>query len=224
MYFTTILKYDILFIVKVIHLIQEGRMVNMANLYLLFDGDENLDMRDESHSINAYHIECDAADEDGDLYEVVMDLTRLITSVTSYATRRQISIKLVPDIITDKYICLTDEEYQYLNNLKSGCYNNKEDSYKHIKPCLKELMLKTCNKYQYAYWIDHEAEFIDYFIGGLDDADLAIYDYGRRTGIRMIYDKYCRCIEQVRKGLELSHSDMRKAMASYSDAFQYLAD
>lgn len=189
----------------------------MANLYLLFD--EDFETRDEFHSINAYHIECDAADDDGNLYEVVMDITKLKTAVTSYATGRTISIKLVPDIITDKYICLTDEEYRYLNNLKSGCYNNN-NSYEQIEPRLKELMLKTCNKYQYAYWIDHDAEFIEYFICGTDDLDMC--DIGRRTGILMIYDKYRRCIEQIRKELELSHSDMIKVMASGSDEFQYL--
>lgn len=99
----------------------------MANLYLLFDKD--LEMRDESHSINAYHIECDAADDDGNLYNVVSDLSMLRTSVTSYATHKSISIRLVPDVITDKYICLTDKEYRYLNYLASGCYNNKESSY-----------------------------------------------------------------------------------------------
>ena len=194
----------------------------MANLYLMFDADEDLDRRDVFHSINAYHIECDAADEDGNLYKVVMDPTMLKTSVTSYATRKTISIKLIPDVITDKYICLTDEEYRYLNNLESGCYNNKENSYERIEPRLKELMLKTCNKYQYAYWIDHDADFIDYFIGGTDD--LILCDIGRRTGILMIYDKYRRCVEQIRKELELSHSDMLKVMASSSDTFQYLAE
>lgn len=185
----------------------------MANLYFMFD--EDLD------SINAHHIECNAADDCGNRYKVVMDFTMLKTSVTSYATHKTISIKLVPDVITDKYICLTDEEYRYLNNnLKSGCYNNN-NSYEQIEPRLKELMLKTCNKYQYAYWIDHDADFIDYFIGGTDDLDL--YDIGRRTGILMIYDKYRRCVEQIRKELGLSHSDMLKVMASGSDAFQYLA-
>lgn len=192
----------------------------MANLYLITD--EDLDMRDEFHSISAYHIECDATDDDGNLYNVVMDLPMLKTSVTSYATHKSISIRIVPDVITDKYICLTDKEYRYLNNLiGSGCYNNKEDSYDRIEPRLKELMLKTCNKYQYAYWIDHDAEFIDYLIGGTDD--LAMYDIGRRTGILMIYDKYRRCVEQIRKELDLSHSDMLKVLASGSDTFQYLA-
>lgn len=92
--------------------------------------------------------------------------------------------------------------------------------YDQIKPRLKELMLKTCNKYQYAYWIDHEEEFIDYFIGGIDELDP--YDIGRRTGILMIFDKYCRCIDKLRKEQELSHSDMDKVLASGSDAFQYL--
>ena len=101
----------------------------MANLYLLFDADEDPEMRDEFHSINAHHIECDAADDDGNRYKVVMDLSMLRTSVTSYATHRKISIRLVPDVITDKYICLTDTEYRYLNNLASGSYNNKEGSY-----------------------------------------------------------------------------------------------
>lgn len=191
----------------------------MANLYFMFDGDEDLDRRDVFHSINAYYIECDAADDDGNLYAVVMDLTMLKTSVTSYTTGRKISIKLVPDTLLDKYICLTDEEYRYLNNLESGCYNNN-NSYARIEPRLKELMLKTCNKYQYAYWIDHEEEFIDYFIGGTDDLDTL--DIGRRTGILMIYDKYRRCVEQIRKELGLSHSDMLKVMSSGSDAFQYL--
>ena len=105
-------------------------MDSMANLYLMFDADEDLEMRDEFHSINAYHIECDAADDDGNLYKVIMDITMLKTSVTSYATGRKISIRLVPDTLLDKYICLTDEEYRYLNlnNIESGCYNNKEDS------------------------------------------------------------------------------------------------
>lgn len=191
----------------------------MANLYLMFD--EDLDMRDEFHSINAYHTECDAADDCGNLYNVIMDVTMLKTSVISYTTGRKISIRLVPDTLLDKYICLTDEEYRYLNNLESGCYNNNnKNSYDQIEPRLKELMLKTCNKYQYAYWIDNEEEFIDYFIGGTDDLDMC--DIGRRTGILMIYDKYRRCVEQIRKELELSHSDMDKVMASGSDAFQYL--
>lgn len=100
----------------------------MANLYLMFDPDEDLEMRDEFHSINVYHTECDAADDCGNRYKVIIDLPMLKTSVTSYATGRTISIRLVPDTLLDKYICLTDEEYRYLNNIESGCYNNKEDS------------------------------------------------------------------------------------------------
>lgn len=93
--------------------------------------------------------------------------------------------------------------------------------YEEVKPRLKELMLKTCNKYQYAYWIDHDEEFIDYFMGGTDDLDL--FDYGRRTGILMIYDKYCKCIRQLSKELSYDDTEMTMVMASGSDAFQYLA-
>lgn len=93
--------------------------------------------------------------------------------------------------------------------------------YEQIRPRLKELMLKTCNKYQYAYWIDHDDDFMYYYIAGLN---LELYDYGRRTGIIMIYDKYCKCIEQLRKELGYNTAEMTMVMASGSDEFQYLAE
>lgn len=95
--------------------------------------------------------------------------------------------------------------------------------YEQIKPRLKELMLKTCNKYQYAYWIDHADSFIYYYIAGIKD-ELELLDYGRRTGILMIYDKYCKCIEQLRKELDYNKAEMTMVMASGSDEFQYLAE
>lgn len=96
--------------------------------------------------------------------------------------------------------------------------------YEQIKPRLKELMLKTCNKYQYAYWIDHDGDFLYYYIAGLNDEELDLFDYGRRTGILMIYDKYCKCIRQLSKELSYDETEMTMVMASGSDEFQYLAE
>lgn len=96
--------------------------------------------------------------------------------------------------------------------------------YEQIKPRLKALMLKTCNKYQYAYWIDHDEEFLNYYIAGLDDEELDLLDYGRRTGILMILDKYCKCIRQLSKELDYNDVEMTMVMASGSDEFQYLAE
>lgn len=96
--------------------------------------------------------------------------------------------------------------------------------YEQIKPRLKELMLKTCNKYQYAYWIDHDADFLYYYISGLDRNAEFLLDYGRRTGIHMIFDKYCRCIRQLSKELNYDDIEMTMVMASGSDEFQYLAE
>lgn len=94
---------------------------------------------------------------------------------------------------------------------------------------LKAEMLKTCNKYQYAYWRDNEADFADMWFSGkyfVPSDYRGIFgdhlDFGRQVGIQMIFDKYVKCVAKVQKQLKLSDDSVLNAMASGSESFEYM--